>query len=292
MSAIQTSTSAKSTHSAPCAVSSLRRVSASQAGTSESSPASAADHDCTRRGAMTIHPNATSHQRSATPSRAASPAGVRVTAQATGSKTATRATNAARARGSVHLRKADHSHAPTRTTKVRSATVAPAGSQKSTASNSAIRMAAVVMRLRSDSLTGLELSSLRRGRGCARGRRQLSGGEAEAPFAAREELERGRQLPLVEVRPQSIGEIELRVGDVPEEEVADPPLTAGADQEVRIRQPAELQRCGEAILVDVGRLQGAAGTLRGEPARTLHDVPASAVADRHLQLQAGVAGGV
>src|SRR5512146_666010 len=234
MSAIQTSTRAKSTHSAPCPVWSLRRVSASQAGTSDSSPATPADQDRTRRGAVMIHASATSHQRSAAPSSAERPAGLRVASQASGRSKATSATYAPRSRGSAHLRKADHSHAPMRTTSVSSATVAPAGSQKSTTRSSAIRTAAVATRLRSDSLTGLALSSLRPGRGSAPGLRQLSGREAEAPLPARKELERGRELLAVEVGPEAIAEIELRVGDVPEQEVADPPLAAGADQEVRV----------------------------------------------------------
>src|SRR6185437_1917759 len=98
----------------------------------------------------------------------------------------------------------DHSHAPMRTTHVRSATVAPAGSQKSTTSSSAMRTAAVATRLRSDSLTGLALSSLRHGRGIAPGLRQLAGREAETPLPAREEVERRRQLRLVEVGPEPV----------------------------------------------------------------------------------------
>src|SRR6185437_15841721 len=288
MSAIQTSTSAKSTHSAPCAAWSLRRVSASQAGTRERSPARAADQAPTRRGAATIHTSAASHQRSVTPRSASRPAGVRVASQASGRRTAMSATKATRSSGSVHLRNADHSQAPIRTTTVRSATVASAGSQKSTTSSSAIRTAAVRTRLRSDSLTGLALSSLGRRRGLASGPGQLTGREAEASLPAGEKLERGRELRLVEVGPEPITEIELRVGDVPEEEVADPPLAAGADQQVRIRQPAELERGGEALLVDVRRAQGAARALGGELTCGLHDVPASAVAHGHLQLQARI----
>jgi hypothetical protein len=39
----------------------------------------------------------------------------------------------------------------------------------------------------------------------------------------------------VEIRPQLLGEIELRIGQIPQQEIADALLTPGADEQIRIR---------------------------------------------------------
>jgi hypothetical protein len=76
---------------------------------------------------------------------------------------------------------------------------------------------------------------------------------AEAPFAAGEERERLLEIRQREIRPQARTEIQLRVGEIPEQEVADAVLTAGADQQIRLRQSRERELCGEALLADVFR---------------------------------------
>jgi hypothetical protein len=54
-------------------------------------------------------------------------------------------------------------------------------------------------------------------------------------------------------RPESIGEKQLGVSRVPEEEVADALLAASADEQLRVRESSELQVAGKALLVDVLR---------------------------------------
>jgi hypothetical protein len=57
---------------------------------------------------------------------------------------------------------------------------------------------------------------------------------AEAALAALV-VEQGRQQGrLIEIGPEHIGDVQLGVGQLPEQEVADPLLTAGADQQVGI----------------------------------------------------------
>ena len=47
------------------------------------------------------------------------------------------------------------------------------------------------------------------------------------------------QFRLVKVRPQGVCGVELRIGALPQEEVGDPLLPAGTDDEIRIRDAQE-----------------------------------------------------
>ena len=47
------------------------------------------------------------------------------------------------------------------------------------------------------------------------------------------------EFGVVEVRPEAVAEIQLRVGQVPEQEIADALFATGADEEVRIGRLAE-----------------------------------------------------
>ncbi len=62
--------------------------------------------------------------------------------------------------------------------------------------------------------------------------RALPAEPARAPGELEQRLVEGGRA---EVRPQAVGEHELRVGGLPDEEVADPLLAAGADDEVGVR---------------------------------------------------------
>ena len=57
---------------------------------------------------------------------------------------------------------------------------------------------------------------------------------AEAPLAAMEFRHRGAQLVGAEVRPQGVEEAELRIGGFPQQEIRQPFLAAGADQEIDV----------------------------------------------------------
>src|SRR5688572_5889962 len=118
---------------------------------------------------------------------------------------------------------------------------------------------------------------------------QLPRRETEPALAVREVRERGLELGQVELGPEAFAEVELRVREVPEQEIADAPLAAGADEEIRIRQAVERERFGEQAFVDVAGGELAASAPLRERARRLHEVPASAVAHGDLQLEAAVA---
>src|SRR5690606_12170763 len=65
---------------------------------------------------------------------------------------------------------------------------------------------------------------------------QLFAGAAKAALALAEGLDGDIQRGGVELGPQQVGEIKLRVGQLPEQEVADALLAAGADEEIGLRR--------------------------------------------------------
>ena len=94
-------------------------------------------------------------------------------------------------------------------------------------------------------------------------------------------LERASSSAASNSRPQHVGEIELRVGELPQQEIADALLAAGADEQIRLGRVASARygRVGFAERdlgrPDAGGRRGAAGGLR--------DVPAAAVVGGNRQ---------
>src|SRR6185312_16415708 len=274
MSAAHTRTSAKRIHSAPRSRSSRNDSSATHAGTRASTPASAADHAATQRGANITHRSATIHHTSAMLSSRSRPPGDCVKRQVKGSITAMIATYARRYHTFDGRRNADHSQAPMITTSVNATTVASGGSHRTTARSSATSTAAVVTRF-------LMLSAMTcRRLGAASSGALLRAGEAEPAFPAGEELQRGVELGDVELRPQLVGEVELAVREIPQQKVADALLAAGANEEVRVAERlaehAELERRREMLLRNLFHTKRAACALCSELARGLHYVPSAA----------------
>src|SRR5437868_8847578 len=70
-----------------------------------------------------------------------------------------------------------------------------------------------------------------RGHTCARARSR-AWYSPEAPIARLERSDRFVEIALAVLRPERVAEVELRVGGAPEQEVADPDLAAGADEEI------------------------------------------------------------
>src|SRR5215469_572640 len=71
------------------------------------------------------------------------------------------------------------------------------------------------------------------------------GDAAEAPLAARIILQRSGEDTLVELRPRAVEKAQLGVGALPEQEIAQTPLTAGANEEVHGRR-------GRLRVIDLG----------------------------------------
>src|SRR6476646_6894948 len=93
-----------------------------------------------------------------------------------------------------------------------------------------------------------------------------------------------QQVLHPEVRPQGVGDPDLRVGDLPEQEVAHAHLAARSDQQVRIGLAGGVQIRGELPLVELVR----ADAVTNRAPRGVDDLGAAAVAQRDVELHAGV----
>src|SRR5712664_3063038 len=93
----------------------------------------------------------------------------------------------------------------------------------------------------------------------------------------------------IEVWPQRVGEIELRICQLPEQKIADALLPSGADEQVRLGRIAHRQVGRELRLVE--RPIRRRGTLRQQPRQRLQNVPAAAVVGRDGESQAAIFGG-
>ena len=79
---------------------------------------------------------------------------------------------------------------------------------------------------------------------------------AEAAGATGVFGQRGVELGGIEVRPEAIGEVELGVCRLPDQEVADALLAAGANEQVEFRQVGRVEARADVLLVDLGRPTG------------------------------------
>src|SRR5450759_1626423 len=70
--------------------------------------------------------------------------------------------------------------------------------------------------------------------GSARRGPQLFAGPAEAALALLIGSDGCGECFAIEVRPQQVGEIELRIGKLPQQKVADSMFAAGADEQIRL----------------------------------------------------------
>src|SRR6185503_8499593 len=111
----------------------------------------------------------------------------------------------------------------------------------------------------------------------------------EASLALLEIGERLEVLTLAEIRPQRVGDVDLGVGELPEEEVADAHLAAGPDEQVRIGDALGGEMVLDRAGVDLVGLELAAPHAARDGARRPRDLLAPAVAHRQDHGHAGVA---
>src|SRR5688572_16897179 len=98
---------------------------------------------------------------------------------------------------------------------------------------------------------------------CTRAQRK----PAEAAVARAELADGGLELLAAEIGPVAVDEHELSIGRLPEKEIGQPHLAAGADEQVGIRQPGGVELAGEALRRDIAGREPACGHLLGEPPR-------------------------
>src|SRR5947199_2488453 len=93
---------------------------------------------------------------------------------------------------------------------------------------------------------------------------------AVAALALLEVEDRLEKVAAAEVRPQGAGDPDLRIGDLPEQEVRDPQLARGADEQVGIGLARGVEVAADGLLVDVGPLAGR--PVRDDAAAGVHDL--------------------
>ena len=72
--------------------------------------------------------------------------------------------------------------------------------------------------------------------------------QPETPVAPRILLHRPVEIRLREIGPQHLGEPQFGVGGLPQEEIAQPLLAAGADHQIGIGPRGRVERRGESLL--------------------------------------------
>src|SRR5262249_57969280 len=84
---------------------------------------------------------------------------------------------------------------------------------------------------------------------------ELGARASEAPLPLLEECQRLEVLALAEVGPQRLRDVHLGVGELPEEEVADAHLAAGADQQVGVGHTLGARMLRDGLLRDLTCLE-------------------------------------
>src|SRR5918992_4869645 len=111
--------------------------------------------------------------------------------------------------------------------------------------------------------------------------RETASSAAEAAAAARVLDERLPQVAFAEVGPERVDEDELRIGELPEEEVGNAQLAGRANEEIRLGHLRRIQPRSDRVLVDVARIQ----PLLDDPAGRLDDLVTAAVVERDPELE-------
>src|SRR5262249_54976983 len=107
---------------------------------------------------------------------------------------------------------------------------------------------------------------------------ELVGDTTEAALALLEDREGLEGLALAEGGPERLGHVELGVGGLPQEEVAEPHLAARADEQIGIRDPPRPEVARDRRRRDLLGLDLAATHAAGNRPRRPRDLLARAVA--------------
>ena len=83
----------------------------------------------------------------------------------------------------------------------------------------------------------------------------LSAGQTETPLAACEFSQGLMQLPAGEIRPEDLGEVQFRIGELPEKKIADAHFAAGPDEQVGVGLFGRVEKSRQNPVVDSLRVQ-------------------------------------
>src|SRR5262245_46270467 len=99
----------------------------------------------------------------------------------------------------------------------------------------------------------------------------------EAAIALLKVGDRPVEIGGAEIRPQDRRDPQLGVGNLPQQEVRDAHLAAGADQEIGVRHAVGVERAADVGLADIFRRQRARAHLAGQRAKGVEQLVAPAV---------------
>ena len=98
----------------------------------------------------------------------------------------------------------------------------------------------------------------------------------------------GSEMRLVKIRPVDLTEVQLCIRDLPQQEVADPLLSAGADQQIGIGKTGRVQVAPHDGFVNRLGDDMATGQVPSQPAHRIDDLRAPAVVVGDVEHQVGI----
>src|SRR5262245_22904937 len=101
--------------------------------------------------------------------------------------------------------------------------------------------------------------------------------------------DRAEELAASEVGPEGLGHPDLRVCDLPEQEVAHAELSARADEQIGIGDARGVQEAREGLFIEGRGVEASRRGLGQEPAAGVHDPRAPAVGERDVEEEPVVA---
>ena len=103
---------------------------------------------------------------------------------------------------------------------------------------------------------------------------------------------RAQQFGAIEIRPQRFRHVQLRVGDLPQQEIADAHFTRSSDQQIGFGQLGRMQMAGDGLLVNHQMIQAAVNSgVVDDGVHRVHDFVPRAVIDGEIEPHAAIPGG-
>ena len=113
-------------------------------------------------------------------------------------------------------------------------------------------------------------------------------GATEPALPRCEEFECPLELYAIELGPQGLGEVELAVGQIPEQKIADSLFTTGSNQKIDRRQIRGRKCPGKCRLIYAGRVDATVAGLLGNQASRLNEIPTPAVSHGDDEIEPGI----
>ena len=115
-------------------------------------------------------------------------------------------------------------------------------------------------------------------------------GRQSSSRAADNQESRATRLGAAEIGPQSFGDVQLGIGDLPQQEIADTHFARGSDEEVKIRESGGVESRCDGLFVDVQASQTALkARVINDGVHGIHQLGAAAVVNGDVQAHTAIA---